>query len=77
MLVARSAPGEVVGVSALTPTPPAAATVLVGPEGGWTEEEMASAASACRLVSLGGRTIRADAMAIVAMAALFSRWGEY
>jgi 16S rRNA (uracil1498-N3)-methyltransferase len=77
MLVEPSAAGEVVSLSALSPTPPAAATVLVGPEGGWTEEEMASAASACRLVSLGGRTIRADAMAIVAMAALFSRWGEY
>jgi len=77
MLVEPSAGGEVVSLSALSPTPPTAATALVGPEGGWTEEEIAAAAPVCRLVSLGGRTLRADAMALVAIAALFSRWGEY
>jgi 16S rRNA (uracil1498-N3)-methyltransferase len=77
MLVEPSAGGDVVSLSALSPTAPAAATVLVGPEGGWTGDEIAAAAPVCKLLSLGGRTIRADAMALVAVAALFSRWGEY
>jgi hypothetical protein len=29
------------------------------------------------LVTLGARTIRSDAMALVATAALFAKWGEY
>jgi len=31
----------------------------------------------CRLIRLGERTLRADAMATIAIAALFTRWGEY
>ena len=58
-------------------TAPAAATLLVGPEGGWTREEIAAAAGFCRLLTLGGRTLRADAMAIVAVAALFAKWNEF
>jgi 16S rRNA (uracil1498-N3)-methyltransferase len=77
MLVEPSAAGAVVTLSGLPSTPPQDATVLVGPEGGWTGAEIAAAAPACRLVTLGGRTLRADAMALVALAALFSRWGEY
>jgi 16S rRNA (uracil1498-N3)-methyltransferase len=53
------------------------ASVLIGPEGGWTSEELQHAATIGLLITLGGRTLRADAMALVAMAALFARWGEY
>ena len=56
--------------------PAAAATVIVGPEGGWTREEV-ERAQGCRIVTLGRRTLRADAMAIAATAALFTVWGEY
>ena len=53
------------------------ASVLIGPEGGWASEELQHAATIGRLITLGGRTLRADAMALVAVAALFARWREY
>jgi 16S rRNA (uracil1498-N3)-methyltransferase len=56
---------------------PEQATLVVGPEGGWTTEEVQAAAALGTLVTLGGRTLRADAMALVALAALFARWGEF
>jgi len=58
-------------------TIPDGATLLVGPEGGWTAEELQTAAALGTLVTLGQRTLRADAMAIVALSALFARWGEF
>ena len=43
---------------------PSDAAVLIGPEGGWTEEECAAAHQrGVRLVTLGQRTLRADAIA--------------
>lgn len=53
------------------------AALVVGPEGGWTPEEVSAAARTCHLVTLGGRTVRADAMGLVAISALFMLWGEY
>jgi 16S rRNA (uracil1498-N3)-methyltransferase len=54
---------------------PSQATLVVGPEGGWTAEELTIASSVAQFVTMGGRTLRADAMALVALAAL-SRAGE-
>jgi len=43
--------------------------LLVGPEGGWTDDERDQAVSgACLPVTLGGLTLRADAIAIAALA---------
>jgi len=56
---------------------PDRATLVVGPEGGWTTEEVAAAATLGTLVTLGQRTLRADAMALVALSAMFARWGEF
>jgi 16S rRNA (uracil1498-N3)-methyltransferase len=56
---------------------PSRATLVVGPEGGWTPDEVQAASTIGSLVTLGGRTLRADAMALVALAALFARWGEF
>jgi 16S rRNA (uracil1498-N3)-methyltransferase len=54
---------------------PASAVVLVGPEGGWTDQEVALALSAgCTPVSLGPRTLRADAAALVALSVLQHLW---
>ncbi len=53
------------------------ATLVVGPEGGWTSEEVESAAACGTLLTLGKRTLRADAMALVALSALFAKYGEY
>jgi 16S rRNA (uracil1498-N3)-methyltransferase len=66
-----------VSLAHLEPTVPEHATLVAGPEGGWTAEELQIAASLGTLVTLGQRTLRADAMALVALAALFTMYGEY
>jgi 16S rRNA (uracil1498-N3)-methyltransferase len=54
-----------------------AADVIVGPEGGWTVPEVAAAHDCgAILMSLGGRTLRADAVPIIALTALLTTWGE-
>jgi 16S rRNA (uracil1498-N3)-methyltransferase len=56
---------------------PADAAVLVGPEGGWSEEECAAASDrGVRLVTLGRRTMRADAVAVAAISVLQFMWGD-
>jgi 16S rRNA (uracil1498-N3)-methyltransferase len=57
--------------------PPDSAQVLVGPEGGWAPEEVEMAREAgCRLVTLGQRTLRADAVPLVALGVLQYLWGD-
>ena len=52
-------------------------TAFIGPEGGWTEHEWTSAqAHGVRLVTLGRRTLRADAVPVAAMAVLQFLWGD-
>jgi 16S rRNA (uracil1498-N3)-methyltransferase len=63
-------------MSSLPQTMPESVRLMVGPEGGWTAEEVGRGAAAASLVTLGDRTIRADAMAMVALTALFTRWRE-
>ena len=77
MLVEPSAARGALTLGEMTDPPPRETTLVIGPEGGWDAEELERGASACRLVTLGGRTIRADAMALVAFAALFAHWREY
>jgi len=61
---------------AVLPAAPCSAVVLVGPEGGWADEDLAVAREAgCLPVSLGSRTLRADAAAIVALSVLQYVWG--
>ena len=51
--------------------------VFAGPEGGWSEQEIARAGQAgARFVTLGDRTLRADAVALVALPVLLFAWGE-
>jgi 16S rRNA (uracil1498-N3)-methyltransferase len=76
MLVEPGASPDATPLSGLDAMAPPQASLLIGPEGGWTPEEIASAASSWRRVTLGGRTLRADAMATIAVAALFAKWGE-
>ena len=57
---------------------PGDASLLVGPEGGWTESECAAArARGVRLLTLGGRTLRADAVPVAAMTVLQFLWGDF
>ena len=56
---------------------PLAVHVIVGPEGGWAPVELTAALSAGAVpLSLGGRTLRADAAPLVALTALLTTWSE-
>ena len=52
------------------------ALVLVGPEGGWAEQEVQLALRAgAGFFNLGPRTLRAELAPIVALSALWTKWG--
>ncbi|MCA1586009.1 MAG: 16S rRNA (uracil(1498)-N(3))-methyltransferase [Acidobacteria bacterium] len=56
---------------------PSAVTLVVGPEGGWAETELTQGADAGLVsVRLGGRTLRADAVPLVALAACHALWDD-
>ncbi len=56
---------------------PAEVILAIGPEGGWTAEEVGAAESAgWLLVSLGGRTLRAANAPLAAMAACQAVWRD-
>ena len=76
MFVEPSASADAITLLDLDAHPPHEVTAIVGPEGGWTPEEIDRSA-ACRLVTLGPRTLRADAMAVVALSALFTLWKAF
>jgi 16S rRNA (uracil1498-N3)-methyltransferase len=51
--------------------------LLVGPEGGWDRAELDLAFSNnCRPLTLGGRTLRADAAPLVSLSVLLHALGE-
>lgn len=76
MLVEPDTGAESVSLAAWRNAPPPHdAAVLVGPEGGWTADEWGRAqALGVRLVSLGRRTLRADAVPIAALSVLAFLW---
>ena len=78
MLVEPAAGAAAERLSALKDGPiPADATVLVGPEGGWVEAECHQAhGCGVRLVTLGHRTLRADAVPVAAISVLQFLWGD-
>lgn len=77
MLVEPHAARDARRLADLQGSAPREATVFIGPEGGWTDAEVVQGAAACQPVTVGGRVLRADAMATVTIAALFTVWGEY
>ena len=78
MLVEPEATAGVEPVSALRQLPtPSDAMMLVGPEGGWVESEwIAARERGYRLVTLGHRTLRADAVPVAAISVLQFLWGD-
>jgi 16S rRNA (uracil1498-N3)-methyltransferase len=78
MLVEPGAVAAAEALSALRGEPtPADAALLVGPEGGWSEGECAAASDrGVRLLTLGRRTLRADAVAVAAVSVLQFVWGD-
>lgn len=56
---------------------PAEIVALVGPEGGWTDKEIELARDCdWEIVTLGGRTLRAETAAIVAVTLIQHRFGD-
>lgn len=54
-----------------------AITALIGSEGGWTDEELREARDAgCSIITLGGRTLRAETAAIAVAALLEHLFGD-
>jgi 16S rRNA (uracil1498-N3)-methyltransferase len=78
MLVEPEAPTPGHALSVLREaTRPASATLAVGPEGGWTGAEVEFAVQAGWVpVTLGHRTLRADAVPIVAIGVLQAIWED-
>jgi 16S rRNA (uracil1498-N3)-methyltransferase len=78
MLVEPAAAAGVEPIAALRTEPaPPDASVMVGPEGGWAEAEwMAAREHGVRLITLGHRTLRADAVPVAAISVLQFLWGD-
>jgi 16S rRNA (uracil1498-N3)-methyltransferase len=78
MLVEPSAAAGVESVAALREQPvPQDALILIGPEGGWAEAEWTAARErGIRLMTLGRRTLRADAVPVAAISVLQFLWGD-
>ena len=78
VFLVEPAAGEVSPVRSLASGPrPAAAVIAVGPEGGWTEAEVAHAVRAgFRPTMLGRRTLRAEAVPAAALSVLHFVWRD-
>jgi 16S rRNA (uracil1498-N3)-methyltransferase len=76
MLVEPTAQAEVEPISVLKREPPPAdVSIWIGPEGGWDEREWKSAHErGIRLISLGQRTLRADAVPVAIVSILSFLW---
>jgi 16S rRNA (uracil1498-N3)-methyltransferase len=74
LLVEPDASTASVTVAGLDALAPAAATLVIGPEGGWTPAEVEQCAHHAHPLTLGSLTLRADAAAVVAATALLTRW---
>ena len=57
--------------------PPQAVALLIGPEGGFSEEEEnAAIAQGAQVLSMGPRVLRTETAGLAALAALNAAWGE-
>lgn len=76
IFVEPSAPSPARSIkSLLSKAIPASASVLLGPEGGWSVAEVnAAVEKGCIAVTLGPLTLRAESMAVAALAALAAIW---
>jgi 16S rRNA (uracil1498-N3)-methyltransferase len=71
------APGAGLRLSQL-PRPAAGVTLLIGPEGGFEDGEIAAAESAgFRAVGLGPRVLRTETAAMAALATMLALWGDF
>ena len=67
---------DAVALSAV-PARPSRCVIAIGPEGGWTQEEIQHAMRrGATAVHLGPRVLRADTAAVAALAIAQARWGD-
>jgi 16S rRNA (uracil1498-N3)-methyltransferase len=60
-----------------TPSRPSSVSALIGPEGGWADDEIETARAAdWEIVTFGGRTLRAETAAIAIAALIQHRFGD-
>ena len=65
-------------VTSLAQAPPPACTLLVGPEGGFTDDEIVTARDqGFRGIRLGPRVLRTETAGVAALAALQTLWGDF
>jgi 16S rRNA (uracil1498-N3)-methyltransferase len=70
-------PEEGEALSAM-PRPEGPVSLLIGPEGGWSETELAAArAVGCKPVRLGPRVLRTETAGLAALAAMMALWGDF
>jgi 16S rRNA (uracil1498-N3)-methyltransferase len=75
LLLVEPAAASAVNLTSLDGATPDSAMILIGPEGGWTEEEVQRAlAAGFRPLSLGARTLRAESAPLAALAVLSWAW---
>lgn len=71
------APGAAARLAEL-PRPTGTVTLLIGPEGGFEDGELAAAAFAgFQAASLGPRVLRTETAALAALAAMMTLWGDF
>lgn len=58
--------------------PSGACHILIGPEGGWSDDELAACrAAGCEGVTLGPRVLRTETAGLAALAAMQALWGDF
>ncbi len=58
--------------------PRGAVQILIGPEGGWSPAELATAhAAGCRRVQMGPRVLRTETAGLAVASAMLALWGDY
>ena len=79
MLVEPSAADDADRLSSLRAiAAPSDVLLMVGPEGGWSDAERVAARDrGARLITLGHRTLRADAVPVAAISVLQFLWGDF
>ncbi len=71
------APGGACGLGGAA-CPAQAVHLLIGPEGGWSEAELAACdAAGCIRLTLGPRILRTETAGLAALAAMQARWGDF
>lgn len=77
LILAERSGDRSLAIMSLPSSPTDTIAIMIGPEGGWREEELAeAAANGFTPITLGGRILRAETAALAAISVMQSRLGE-